>query len=77
MNSNNSGNSNSNKIKRRNFFVYLGAGALGALALTKLPFKLLQQKYKAETSIKVQTNPYAVKRDMTKGSNGTKGNVNG
>ncbi len=77
MNSNNSGNSNSTKIKRRNFFVYLGAGVLGALALTKLPFKLLQQKYKAETSIKVQANPYAVKRDMTKGSNGTKGHVNG
>lgn len=65
------------KIKRRNFFVYLGAGALGALALTKLPFRMFQQKLKAETSIKVKVNPYAVKRDMSKKAQDTKGQVNG
>ena len=54
--------------------MYLGAGALGAYALTKLPFKLFQQKIKAETSIKIKVNPYAVKRDMSKDS---KGQVNG
>ena len=79
MNSNNSSSSkgDTKKIKRRNFFVYLGAGALGAYALTKLPFKLFQQKLKAEASIKVKPNPYAVKRDMTKAGKDTKGNVNG
>ncbi len=65
-NSNSIKNSGSKKIKRRNFFMYLGAGALGALALRNLPFKLFQQKIKAEASIKVKENPYAVKRDMSK-----------
>ena len=65
------------KIKRRNFFVYLGAGALGALALTKLPFRMFQQKLKAEASIKIKANPYAVKRDMSKKVQNTKGQVNG
>lgn len=70
MNSNNSSNSKAAKetpkIKRRNFFVYLGAGAISAYALTKLPFNLFRQKLKAETSVKVKENPYAVKRDMNK-----------
>ena len=70
MNSNNSSNSKAvketPKIKRRNFFVYLGAGALGAYALTKLPFNLFRQKLKAEASVKVKENPYAVKRDSSK-----------
>ena len=65
------------RIKRRNFFVYLGAGALGAYALTKLPFRLFQQKLKAETSIKVKANPYSVKRNMSKTGKDTKGSVNG
>ncbi len=64
MNSNNS--NNSKKIQRRNFFLYLGAGAAAAAAITKLPFKLFQQKVKAETSIKVSANPFAVKRDVNK-----------
>ncbi len=57
------------KIKRRNFFYYLGAGAAGMYALTQMPFKIFQQKIKAETSIKVKPNPYAVKRN-TKGGTG-------
>lgn len=68
MNSNSS--SNPKKIQRRNFFLYLGAGAAVAAAITGLPFKLFQKKVKAETSIKVKANPYAVKRE-----NGNK-NVN-
>jgi len=70
MNSNNSSNSKAvketPKIKRRNFFVYLGAGAISAYALTKLPFNLFRQKLKAEASVKVKENPYAVKRDKSK-----------
>ncbi|MBN8583926.1 MAG: hypothetical protein J0M37_02435 [Ignavibacteria bacterium] len=70
MNSNNSGNKNNTKIKRRNFFVYLGAGAVAAAAITKLPFKLFGKKLKAEASIKVKPNPYAVKRDMSRSPKG-------
>lgn len=68
MNSNNP----KSKIKRRNFFMYLGAGTASALALTKLPIKLFQQKIKSETALKVKANPYAVKRDKMSG-----GSVNG
>lgn len=74
MNSNNS--NNSKKIQRRSFFLYLGAGAAAAAAITKLPFKLFQQKVKAETSIKVTANPFAVKRDMNKSVKQSK-NMNG
>jgi len=67
----NSNNSKSNvKIKRRNFFIYLGAGAASVYALTQLPFKMFQRKIKAETSIKVKENPYAVKREMKAKGNG-------
>ena len=67
------------KIKRRNFFMYLGAGALGMFALKSLPFKLFQQKIKAETSIKIKANPYAVKRELNKNGAGknTGGNLPG
>lgn len=72
-------NSGSKKIKRRNFFAYLGVGVVGALAITKLPFKMFQQKLKAEASVKVKVNPYAVKRDrdMSKRSTDAKGKMNG
>jgi hypothetical protein len=55
------------RIKRRNFFLYLGAGAAGVFALTKIPLKIFQQKIKSETGVKVKPNPYAVKRDTTRG----------
>ena len=61
---------NNNGIKRRNFFFYLGAAGAGMYALGKLPFKLFQQKIKAETSMKVKENPYAVKRDKKDVTNG-------
>jgi len=54
---------NSTKIKRRNFFYYLSAGALGAYALTKMPFKIFRSKVSTASKIKVKENPYAVKRD--------------
>jgi hypothetical protein len=56
------------KIKRRNFFYYLTAGAAGAYALTKMPFKIFQSKVSSASKIKVKENPYAVKREsITKG----------
>ncbi|MCI0450303.1 MAG: hypothetical protein L0Y79_11060 [Chlorobi bacterium] len=58
------------KIKRRNFFYYLSAGALGIYALTKHPFKIFTSKVKASSSIKVKENPYAVKRDLKGSTNG-------
>ncbi|MCC6865237.1 MAG: hypothetical protein IT280_03670 [Ignavibacteria bacterium] len=61
MNSNSS--NNSKKILRRNFFLYLSAGIAAAAAITKLPFRLFQNKVKAETSIKIKANPFAVKRE--------------
>jgi hypothetical protein len=58
-------------IKRRNFFYYLSAGAVGAYALTKLPFKIFQSKVKAaSSSIRVKENPYAVKREAKGKANG-------
>lgn len=64
---------NNIKIKRRNFFFYLGAAGAGVYALTKLPYRLFQQKLKAETSLKIKENPYSVKRD-TKDRNTGKNN---
>jgi len=64
---------NNTGIKRRNFFFYLGAAGAGVYALSKLPFRLFQQKLKAETSIKIKENPFAVKRDA-KGKNNGKNN---
>ena len=56
------------KIKRRNFFYYLSAGAVGAYALTKVPFKIFHSKLSSAARIKVKENPYAVKREsITKG----------
>lgn len=54
---------NNTGIKRRNFFFYLGAAGAGVYALTKLPFKIFQQKVRTESGMKVKENPYAVKRD--------------
>jgi hypothetical protein len=76
MNSNNS--NKPVKIQRRNFFLYLTAGAAAAAAITKLPFRLFQQKYKAETSIKVKENPFAVKRETNRSNTKVNGGrING
>jgi hypothetical protein len=55
------------KIKRRSFFLYLGASVLGIFSITKFPLNmikplsLLQNKLKKR--MKVTVNPYAVKRE--------------
>jgi hypothetical protein len=56
----------SKKIKRKNFFYYLGASALGAYALTKQPFNIIKSAFikpQAVKGIKIELNPMAVKRD--------------
>lgn len=56
----------SKKIKRKNFFYYLGASALGVYAVTKQPFNMLKEAFikpQAAKSIKIELNPMAVKRD--------------
>jgi hypothetical protein len=62
-----------NKIKRKNFFYYLGASALGIYAVFKHPFSILQSKLSKEiqpkVNFKIKVNPLAVKRNM-KGQNG-------
>jgi len=71
-------NSNgSAKIKRRNFFYYLGASALGIFSISKLPINIFKSKINKEltesnTSQKpvVKPNPYAVKRDSGGVKNG-------
>lgn len=57
-----------NKIKRKNFFYYLGASALGIYAISKYPFSILQSKLSKETqpkiNFKIKVNPLAVKRNV-------------
>ena len=67
MNSNNS--SGKSKIKRRNFFYYIGAAAVTAFVATKFPFRLFKKEQSSAqtSSIKVKENPYAVKRGSKNG----------
>ena len=62
------------KLKRKNFFLSLGAGVAGYFALRSLPFKLFSKKNystKAEskTSSRVKINPLAVSRKNIGGNN--------
>jgi len=54
------------RLKRKNFFYYLGASALGIYTISQIPFEKLQSKFKKEiqpnTDLKIKQNPYAVKR---------------
>ena len=63
---------NTKKIKRKNFFYYLGASALGIYTISQIPFNKIQSKLRKETrqkaDIKVRQNPHAVKRNI-RGSN--------
>jgi len=62
-----------NKIKRRNFFYYIGAAALGAAVLAKFPFSLFKRTTTSagrKSSIKVAENPYSVKRTARGSMNG-------
>jgi hypothetical protein len=60
------------KIKRRNFFYYLGASALGIFSVSRLPIKIFKSKLsnKLTEKITVKANPYAVKRDAGGVKNG-------
>lgn len=64
----------SSKLKRRNFFYYLGASALGVFSVSKLPVKIFKSKINKELTKKqkpvVKTNPYAVKRNAGGMNNG-------
>ena len=77
---NSTGSENKNKIKRRKFFYYIGAAALGAVVFTKFPFNLLKRSSQSTariSSIKVTENPYAVKRTARVSAPSEKGPVNG
>lgn len=58
---------NTRKIKRRNFFIYLGASVLGFVTFSGFPFKIIKSnilhKNKNKQKIRVSENPYAVKRE--------------
>lgn len=64
---------NTKKIKRKNFFYYLGAFTLSIYTISQIPFNKLKSKFgkeiQARTNIKVQQNPHAVKRNI-RGNNG-------
>lgn len=57
---------NQNTEKRRNFFKYLGAGAIGTSVLSLLPFKFGNSAEMIDNTenkkIKVSIHPSAVKR---------------
>ena len=62
---NSTGSGVQKKIKRRSFFYYIGAAALGAVVFTKFPFNLIKRTQNPSgriSSIKVTENPFAVKR---------------
>jgi len=63
-------NNGSSKIKRRNFFYYLGVSALGVFSVSKLLVNIFKSKINkvlternASQKPVVKPNPYAVKRD--------------
>jgi hypothetical protein len=69
MNSNSSGDKN--KIKRRNFFYYIGAAAITAAVSSVIPFRFFKKDTtgtaRPTSSIKVKENPYSVKRGSNNG----------
>lgn len=72
--SNKSIENESNKIKRKKFFLYSGALAFGMFASSKIPFSLFKSN-QSETpnkvsSIKVTQNFNAVKRNSRQENNG-------
>jgi hypothetical protein len=57
-----------NVIKRKKFFYYLGASALGVYSLLHSPVKLFFKKEinkRSSSKISVRQNPLAVKRNDT------------
>jgi hypothetical protein len=65
-------NGSTGQIKRRKFFVYLGASIVGIFSISKLPLKIFQSKINSELSnrIKISENPLAVKRESRRNANG-------
>jgi hypothetical protein len=65
-------NIGSNKIKRRNFFYYLGASVFGIFSISKLSVKIFKSRLnnKLTGEITVKPNPYSVKRDAGSAKNG-------
>jgi hypothetical protein len=72
--SNKSIENESNKIKRKKFFLYSGALAFGMFAASKIPFSLFKSNQSEipnkVSSIKVTQNPNAVKRNSRQENNG-------
>ena len=66
---NNIRNLETKKLKRKNFFMYLGVAALGLLGISKIPLKRLFTKIEKESvasnAIKIKENPLSVKREMS------------
>ena len=62
------------KIKRRNFFYYLGVSAFGIFSVSKLPINIFKSKINKELAKEqkpvVKSNPFAVKRDAGGVKNG-------
>lgn len=69
-------NNNAKKpMKRKKFFLYSGAAALGIFSLVKNPFKLLNRSsdpapLQKVSNIRITQNPKAVSRNTTKLNNG-------
>lgn len=64
----------STRIRRRNFFFYLGALVAGIFSITKLPGRIFKSKINSEIStsskIKVIVHPQAVRRETGDVKNG-------
>ena len=62
---------NTGKIKRRNFFYYIGAAVVSAFVLTKFPLNIFKKTAASRnSSVKVKENPLAVKRKVKDSANG-------
>lgn len=66
-------------IKRRNFFYYIGAAALGAVVFNNFPFSIFKRSALSgrKLSIKVNESPYSVKRTAKVSAASDKGSMNG
>ncbi len=66
--------SKESKIKRRNFFYYLGASVAGIFAISRIPFGRFKSKINSELSKnsrpEIRPSPYSVKRVTGGAKNG-------
>jgi hypothetical protein len=71
-------NTEKRKIKRRNFFWFLGASVAGLVSLKNIPFRILKEKTKLQNKITVSENPGSVKRNsLNRDTMNAKGKFNG